>query len=168
MKKKTVGAQIQQNAQSQTDSSQINVMELQQSMQEDYMKELLDLIDKDYHKYPGDFYVVVLTKAERLLANTFRNYFLTRHSCPTPFYDQTVWRYNKKMGRVEYLWTVPGKEECKHILMTHKEIPTEGRQLVQFVWMFFNGELLKLAQKFNKETQEQGILYRKKEEEIHV
>jgi len=160
VKKKTVGELVSQNAQNNKNNDSINVMDLQKSMQEDYMNELLAIVDKDHSLYPGDFYVVVLTKAERILTNTFRNYFFSRSSCPTPFYDQTVWRYNKRVGRVEYLWTVPGKDECVYILQNKSELPPSHQQLLKFVIMFFKGVLLDMAKKFNKETQEQGVLYK--------
>jgi hypothetical protein len=166
--KQTVGQQINDNLRKSNDFGSVNVIELQHAMQENYIKELRSVIDKDYNNYPQDFYVVVLTKAERILTNTFRNYFFTRHSCPTPFYDQTVFRYNKKAGRIEYLWTVPGKDECVYLAHHASELPTKEQELLSFVRMYVDGTLLKLAKKLNKETQEQGILYKKSEKEIEA
>lgn len=166
--KKTVGSQIQHNLTTSTDTGTTDVIALQQAMQNDYLKELFAVIDRDYNLYKKEFYIVVLTKAERILTNTFRNYFFTRHSCPTPFYDQTVFRYNKALGRVEYLWTVPGKEECIYLAQNASDLPTEEQQLLQYVRMYIDGTLLKLAKKLNKETKEQGILYKKSEKEIEA
>ena len=57
----------------------------------DYEKNVYECIATHRKVFPGVFYIVVLTKRERLLNNVIRNYFLARLSCPTPDYDQTVY-----------------------------------------------------------------------------
>ena len=165
-KKKTVGARVLDNLNSSSEHGPVSVIELERAMQEEYHNQLLDIIDQDHDKYSGDFYVVVLTKNERLIPNGFRNYFLTRHSCPTPFFDQSVFKYNKLEGRVEYLWTVPDKQVCEHLAINAPLVVESERWLLSFVLSYYNGDLLKLAQKHNKETKEQGILYIKDEKEL--
>jgi len=164
-KKTTVGQLVYDNLVSSGDQGPVSVVELEHAMQADYLKNLLDRIDKDHDRYSGDFYVVVLTKKEKILDSTFRNYFFTRNSCPTPFFDQSVFKYNKKAGRVEYLWTLPDKKVCAHFAQHHADVPAEEQMLLGFVMNYYNGTLLKLAQKLNNETQEQGILYIKETKE---
>lgn len=165
-KRKTIGEQVLHNLNSSSESGKLSVVELERGMQEEYMNELLDVIDQDYEKYPNDFYIVVLTKNERIIPNGFRNYFFTRHSCPTPFFDQTVFKYNKAQGKVEYIWTVPAKDVCEHLALNASQVVQEERMLLGFVLKYYNGKLLELARELNKETQEQGILYIKDHEEI--
>ena len=98
-----------------------------------------------------DFYVVVLTKKERLLQNVIRNYFLTRTTCPTPDYDQTVYKYHHESGYIEYLWTVPNKETCINMKTYALQVPPEQKELLNFVLSFYDGTLLKKAQQLNNE-----------------
>jgi len=55
------------------------------------------------------FYVCVITKKERLMDNVLRNYFLARSTCPTPQYDQTVYKYHRDSGAIQFLWVLPSK-----------------------------------------------------------
>lgn len=131
----------------------ISIIEQQQAMQEDYMKYLLDIVDEGFKLYPGDFYVVVITKNEKLMPNVFRNYFFHRSTCPTPDYDQSVYRYNRSAERVEYIWTIPTKEACLYILDNQLIIDKSEHDLLNFVLDFKNGKLYDLAKKFNKEDE---------------
>lgn len=134
------------------------VEDLQHGMQEDYMKELMSCIDNNYEKYPHSFYVVVLTKAEKLMPNVFRNYFLARSTCPTPSYDQSVFRYNKSTGRIEYLWTVPDRNVCQHLKDNASQVVESEKMLLQFVLKFLNGTLLESCKKINKEQSDLNII----------
>ena len=58
--------------------------ELEQEMHRDYEKHIYDAIAQGKKDYNGDFFIVVMTKRERLLTNVIRNYFVARQSCPTP------------------------------------------------------------------------------------
>lgn len=140
------------------DEKPVKVQELQTSMQEDYMKNLMACVDRYYPKYPGDFYVVVITKKERLMENVLRNYFYGRQSCPTPDYDQSVFRYNRNKGAIEYLWTIPSKDACLLYLQNPKAVPSEEHSLLEFVIKFENGTLYKLAKKFNGEAPDSPLL----------
>jgi hypothetical protein len=130
------------------------------------MREQLSEWDKNVqecvaaHKkaFARDFYVVVLTKRERLMQNVFRGYFLARLTCPTPDWDQVVYRYDYKGEYIEFLWVVPDKDSCK--LMTDRalEIPDEQRELLQFVLNFSDGTLLRIAKKLNGERDKSPFL----------
>lgn len=129
----------------------VSPIDLEREMQQDYMKELLDCVDAHYHLFPGDFFIQVITKNEKLLPNVFRNYFAARRSCPTPDYDQTVFKYNREVGSVEYIWTIPSKDACLHLLRHAHEVVQEERHLLSFVSMFERGDLAKLCMKLNGE-----------------
>lgn len=43
----------------------------------EYDKELFACWEQERKKYTGDFYIVVITKKEKLLANVIRNYFFS-------------------------------------------------------------------------------------------
>lgn len=118
----------------------------------DYDRNLFDCIDRGKKRYNSDFYVVVITKKERLMPNVLRNYFLNRESCPSPQYDETVYKYDKSKEEVTFLWVVPDKDACKHLMDNSLTIAKEERELLNFVISFKDGSLLKLAQKLNGEV----------------
>jgi hypothetical protein len=154
--KKTVGAQAVEAAQDTPGS--ISVMEQQAQMQSEYMKYLLEQVDIGYEKYKNTFYIEVQTKNEKLLTNVFRNYFIDRKTCPTPNYDQSVYRYNMEKGQVEYLWTVPSRDACFHLLENRDKVVQEERGLLEFVLLYARGDLLKLCKKLNNELEHSTIL----------
>ncbi len=97
----------------------------------------------------GDFFVVVLTKKERLLKNVLRNYFFYRQSCPTPEFDQTVYHYHRKVDEAENLWTVPNNAACRFLPELSKDLPEDQMRLVYMVEAFNNGDLDRLCSKLN-------------------
>jgi hypothetical protein len=120
-------------------------------MQEDYLNNLIECVNENKKHYPSSFFVVVLTKNERLMPNVFRNYFYARFSCPTPDYDQSVFRYNKQEERIEYLWTIPSRDASLHLKTHALEVVSEEKELLKFVLEFADGTLFKKAQQYNKE-----------------
>lgn len=126
-------------------------IELQRTMQKNVLPELLSRVEQDKKRYPGSFFIVILTKNERLMPNVFRNYFFTRFSCPTPDYDQTVYFYDHTVDILRYLWTLPSRDACAYLKMHALEVSPEERHLLQFVLEDADGTLLKLAKQLNKE-----------------
>lgn len=125
----------------------------------DYEKNLLECVDNYRQRYQGDFYVIVLTKKERLFKNVFRHYFFTRLSCPTPEWDQVVYQYTYKTGDIEFLWVVPDKATCEFMTNNSLEIPPDEKQLLKYVLDFNDGTLLKIAKTLNGESEaDPGII----------
>ncbi len=156
MKKKTVGAhslELSQKAPESTDP-----IELERAMQEDYIKNLGEAVDTALKQWSSDFYVVVITKNEKLMPNVFRNYFTARQSCPTPEYDQTVFRYRSASGSLEYIWTVPSKDSVNHLLTYSNEVVHAERELLLMCKKFIDGSLDKLCRKLNGEHPESFIV----------
>lgn len=99
----------------------------------------------------GDFYVVVLFKKERLLHNVVRQMFFYRQSCPTPQYDQTVYKYLRREEELEYLWTVPDVAACLNLPIEAESLPTEQGSLISMIKDFRSGKLDRRAAELNKE-----------------
>jgi len=99
-------------------------------------------------EYP--FYVVVITKKERLLQNVIRPYYLYRQSCPTPEYDQTVYQVTKG-NNLEYLWTIPDLNTCVYLSENECNLTKDHNLMLSMLEAFNNGDLLKWAKKLNKE-----------------
>lgn len=104
---------------------------------------------KKYFKSP--FYIVVMTKKERLMQNVLRNYFIPRQSCPFPNWDESVYRYTDHDERIEYLWTIPDKQTCQLLKENALIVAPEERWLLQMVLDFSDGTLDTRARILNGE-----------------
>ena len=131
-----------------------NPIELEREMHTDYDKNIYEAVDRGKKDYPGDFFIVVETKKERLLQNVLRNYFMVRQSCPTPNYDQTVYRYIRADEIVEFLWVVPARDVCFYLKDNALDVVDEEKVLLRYVLNFSDGTLYKLAQQLNNEITE--------------
>jgi len=129
-----------------------SVVELERSMQEDYLDHLKECVATHAKIFPDNFYIVVITKNEKLMPNVFRNYFSARLSCPTPEYDQSVFKYIKESEHVEYLWTVPSKDACIHLKENAQYVVKEEQELLRFVLHFLDGTLLNVSKHLNGES----------------
>lgn len=154
--KETVGKKSLELAQKEPESR--DPVEIQRSMLRDFLKHLEETINEGARIYPGDFFVLIITKRERLMQNVFRNYFFHRSSCPTPDYDQTVYRYIKKDNAVEYLWTIPDRETALMLKENALSVVESEKQLLYFVLAFADGDLFKLAKKLNGELDDSPLL----------
>ncbi len=152
----TVGSQAYDLMQKEPESR--DPIEIEQAMQEDYVDELITCALTFAKKYIGDFYVVVITKNEKLLPNVFRNYFAARVSCPTPDYDQSVFKYHYHSETIEYIWTIPSKDACIYLKENALQVHPTEEQLLRFVLEFADGTLYKLAKQLNKEAMDSPLL----------
>lgn len=106
----------------------------------------------------GDFYVAALLKKEKLLQNVLRNYFVATKSCPTPTFDQTIYKYNAKKEAIEFLWVIPDQETALTLKDNKQIVVPEERGLLQFVLDYYNGNLHRICKKLNGETMAPGSL----------
>jgi hypothetical protein len=148
-KKITVGEQYLKVAYKEPESR--DPIELQREIQKEYVENLTQTVLSFRKDNPRNFYIVQLTKRERLLENVLRNYFFCRYSCPTPEYDQSVFKYEHAIEAVEYLWTVPDKDTCEYLRDNALVVAPEEKELLMFVLSFYSGELLSLAKHLNGE-----------------
>ncbi|HZW61478.1 MAG TPA: hypothetical protein VFF04_04605 [Candidatus Babeliales bacterium] len=150
MKRETVGKISSELLQKESESR--DPIELQREMQKDYLKELFRCIEDNYRNYTDTFYVVVITKNERLMPNVFRNYFFARQTCPTPDYDQTVWKIDIQEKSVDYLWTIPSRDASHYLKNNTSLVHPEEQELLGNVLKFADGTLYKLCKKLNGES----------------
>lgn len=133
-------------------------IELQKEMHKNYMQELFTCIADFKKNYYQDFYVVVLTKKERLMPNVYRNYFFARKSCPTPDYDQALFKYHSQKEAIEFLWVIPSRDSCMLLKNNALQVAPEERTLLGYVLEFADGTLFKLAKKLNGEKEDSPLL----------
>lgn len=135
----------------QKDMGPQNVVDMQREMQKDYINHLIECINTHKNIFVSDFYVVVISKNERLMQNVFRSYFLARLTCPTPEYDQSVFKYYKDSEHVEHVWTVPSQDSCYYLRDNAQYVVPEERELFGYVMRFLDGSLLTLSKQLNGE-----------------
>jgi len=133
-------------------------IEIQRAIHKDYEKHFSECVDNAKKTYGGDFYVCVITKKERLMDNVLRNYFLARSTCPTPDYDQTVYKYHRASGAIQFLWVLPSKDTCDLFKQNALQIAPEEKHLLTYILMDSSGELLALSKKLNGESAKSIIL----------
>ena len=124
----------------------------------DYDKNIYECVERYKKDFLKDFYVVVITKKERLLENVIRNFFYGRISCPTPDYDQTVYFYNYKTQIINFMWVIPSKDACQFIKENALRLDPSEKELINFVLSFYDGSLLKRCKELNNETEKTGQL----------
>ena len=124
----------------------------------DYEKNIHDCVQNHLGDFEGDFYVVCLTKKEKLMQNVLRGYFFTRQSCPTPDYDQAVYKYIKEDARLDFLWVIPAADVVNYMKNNHHHVKPEKYALLGFVMQFADGSLLRLAKKLNSERADSNII----------
>lgn len=100
-----------------------------------------------------DFYIVVLLKHEIIFGDKVWHLLpFVRPTCPSPEYDQTVFKYHHKVGTPEFLWCLPDKETYDWYVENASIIHPDRWGLLKFVLMDKSGVLLKKAKILNGES----------------
>jgi len=136
----------------------VSPIDVEREAHKDYEKHVYEAVDRGKKDFDGDFFVVVLTKKERLLELVLRNYFFVRKSCPTPEYDQTVYHFHRKEDVLEFLWVLPSRDTCQLFLENIDKIVPEERWLLGLIIKDRDGDLLALSKKLNNEVKESNKL----------
>lgn len=125
----------------------------------DWDKSIFECLEAAKKKYDAsDFYLVVITKKEPLMQNVLRNYFFATQACPSPTWDQTIYKYHREGDHLEYLWTVPDKATCFVFSRYKSLVKPEEMLLLKFVMEFEDGTLLNLARRHNNETETPPVI----------
>ena len=143
-----IGAQLAEK-ETKIDHSRVTIRELSNEMNKDYMSTLIDTALEGKKKYTGTFYVVVLTKRERLIAMSLRNYFIARKSCPTPNYEQAVYRFNAKDEALDFIWMVPSKDLWDSMYLHRLDLELQSDSLLPHVVDYVEGKLFDKTIKLN-------------------
>ena len=155
-KKETVGKLAVELAQKADDKHSIG--EQMQEQLSNYDTELFLCFERNKQKYKGIFYIVVITRGDKLLKNVIRHQFFARNSAPTPEYDQCVYQCHKEWPEPRFMWVMPCKDYSEYMFNNKESISPTEYQLLQFVIDFYDGTLLKLVKHLNHETEDTGQL----------
>jgi len=159
MARKTVGELSLELQQKEPDTR--DPIELEREIHKDYEDQILKAVEQGKKDFYGDFFIVVVTKKERLMQNVLRNFFLARETCPSPEYDQTVYHYHRSDEHVEFIWVLPSKDTCKLFKDNVLEIADSEKGLRNFILRDAAGDLLMLSKKLNGEIKD-AIVTRKR------
>lgn len=135
-----------------------SAIELEREIHKEYEENIQLCIERGKKEFNRDFYVIVITKRERLLPNVLRHYYFPRGTCPTPEYDQTVYKYHWAHDVHEFLWVIPDKITCQLFRDNALHIKESERDLLKFVLDFYDDTLMKLSKKLNGEELETPLL----------
>jgi hypothetical protein len=156
-KKETVGALSVEMLQKEPETR--DPIELEREIHKDtYEDNVYIAIESGKKQFTSPFYVVVLTKRERLMENVLRHYFFSRQSCPTPEWDQTVYRYRSEGEQIDFMWTVPDKNTCEMLRSNQVHVAPSEMWLMKLVMDFYDGTLDKQSRLLNGETKGSIVL----------
>ncbi len=112
-----------------------------------------------------DFYIVVLFKVERI-GVVPKTLVFARRSCPTPTYQQAVYKYHTLGDGLELLWSIPSKILYFHILRNAHVLlqDKECADITKFVLLMESEELLNWVKKENGEKKDAIIKISKENE----
>ena len=148
----TVGSQLLEISQRQMDK--MSVVDAWKVKEQDYIKNLIECAETNRKLFNGDFFIVTQLKNEKLLSHalpTFREYFIAQKSCPTPNYDQNLYKYDSKKEEISYLWSIPDRETSHYLFENKLLVDQSERQLLDFVLKFQDGSLFRLMKELNGE-----------------
>jgi hypothetical protein len=148
----TVGSQILELSQRQIEK--MSVIEAWKLKEQDYMNNLIECAETNRKLIQGDFFIVSQLKLETLLSNalpTFREYFIAQQTCPSPNYDQNLYKYDSTNEEITYIWSIPDRETSHYLFENQVVVHESERQLLEFVLKFADGSLFRLMKQLNGE-----------------
>ncbi len=162
--KETLG-KIYTDLKSQYQQDKVDIFELVRVTQADFIPRLVRQIELDKHKTNNDFYVEACLRMNALMPDIPEVYFKSRHTCPTPFYDRSVFRYSRKEDRITMLWHLPSKDECLYYLNNSLILRDDEKEAAKYVFDYRDGTLLKLAKTLNGEINDYELTFYRKDQD---
>lgn len=127
-------------------------IELERASQEEYIKNVLECVDTHKKQFDSDFFVSVLHRQERSMPNVIRRVYFATKSCPTPNYDQIIYKYHKASDDLEFIWSIPDQKTTWTLWENAAVVTESERGLLKFVLDFTDGTLFRLCKKLNGEA----------------
>lgn len=144
-------------------------------MADDRMRKLYAVAQetaKQEYYYNIDFYIVLVPTHERTAQMDPADFFFVRRSCPTPAYNQNVFKYHTSDKTIEFLWSIPRKAKYYQLYNNRNKYLTDPvlKSRTSFVVMMENGELEKWVAKENGEdlSKPKAVIKVNKNQEAHA
>lgn len=154
MTKPTLGQTVVDRYSTQQD--EIELGDLKQAEMQRYFEYLEMAMKTGKEMYNTNFFIEVAKKRERLMPQILPRIFaLPRTTCPTPFYDQDVYIYNRADDCLDFVWAIPDPDTCEYLVNNMSELCLEDKELLEFVFKYKDGSLLQLSRRLNGEKEDQ-------------
>lgn len=114
---------------------------------------LLEAIERGKKEFSGDFYVSDAGKLEELLPGVLKSHWLTLNACPTPNYDNILFKYIKDTEQIVEIWVIPPWEGVEYMLNNRLEVVSEEQDLLGYCIAFRDGSLDRMAHFLNGEKE---------------
>lgn len=135
-----------------------NAYEQMREQLSDYDKHMHECIMTHRKVFDGDFYIIVITKKEKIMENVLRHYFFARQSCPSPDYDQAVYKYDRLGDKITFLWVIPSVHIVRFMESHPGLVEPDQYELLGYVLKFLDGSLLQQAKALNNERGDSSFL----------
>lgn len=153
-KKETLGSIALQSEQKLSQEAEHTVAERTEQANDERVRILNEAFEQGKRKYNGDFYIEMCMKREKLFWNVETRWLPhVRQSCPTPMFEQTVYRYNRSEDYLEYIWALPDIRTACYLIENALLLPPEQKELINFVLDFKEGRLHKIMLELEKSDQ---------------
>jgi hypothetical protein len=164
--RKTVGEVYNLTHKAERPETTQDLLDTQKPAAVDYMQKLHKTVRSAVETYPGQPYVFVeaFTRKDKLMVRALVTEFFTRSSCPTPSFNQAVYRYDVKNGRLEFAWQLPSNKRCLHYLANPFSLDEGERLIIGYVHDLKSGALEQLAINLNNEEYQAGLALVKDDE----
>src|SRR5665213_4047285 len=128
-KHKTVGQFSQETAAQQ--APDVKVWTYVDAMaEEEFIPNLLEAVKRGRQLFVGDFYINNAGKNEQILSNVLRSYWIPLIACPSPNFDQIVFKYHAKDEQITLIWTIPTEAGCEYLVMNRNYVVSEEQDLL--------------------------------------
>lgn len=144
--RETVGAMSIKAAQ---DQNQSDTWETTQQREKEILHNLHDFVEKKKVEHRSDFFIMLLSRREKILTNVIRDRLYCLKACPTPNYNQSLWKYHYLDDRLEFLWSVPPKEAVDFLSRYPIEMNDMCADVIKCVFDFIDGTLARKTRELN-------------------
>ncbi len=142
---------------------QLTVFDAVQAIGNDMMPKLVAMIDKDKQKSECDFYVEVCICMNPILGDVPEFKMISRYTCPTPFPDRAVFRYDKKKDAIFFLWHVPSEREIQYYRDNMLFLRPDEKEAARNAFDYQDGTLLRRAKELNGEINDYDLTFFRKD-----
>jgi len=72
-------------------------------------------------------------------------------ACPTPHYNQTVYKYHHAADELELMWSLPNEEDCLDMYHNRNSVTPDEWPLMKYVMSFYDRSLFAFVNEKEKE-----------------
>ncbi len=139
-----------------------DLQQLMEQMVSTYPEQLYQCVEKGKELYKAnpnkDFFVMSALKREPLTPKIFKQQFFSSLECPRPYLNFTLFKYHRKTGQLELIWSIPDRETLNHYYNNRIYASPEDWVILKDVIAYKDGSLYKKMRELNKESDDKPSL----------